>query len=123
MHINKIVLYLLIFISAASFGYILNKDASYECDFESVIADNPIKDEANAEPYIKAELPDDGLININTATAHELTALKWVGEKISQRIVEYRETHGSFEKIEDIMNVPGIGEKKFKDMKEHITVE
>ncbi|HBK52991.1 MAG TPA: competence protein ComEA, partial [Syntrophomonas wolfei] len=41
---------------------------------------------------------------------------------LSQRIVDYREANGAFEKIEDIKNVSGIGEKKFEAIKEHITV-
>jgi comEA protein len=48
-------------------------------------------------------------ININTATAAELQALDGIGEKLSQRIVDYREKNGPFESTEDIMNVSGIG--------------
>lgn len=61
------------------------------------------------------------MININTASAEELTKLKGIGEKIAARIVEYRQEK-PFEKIEDIMNVSGIGEKKFGDIREMICV-
>ncbi len=61
------------------------------------------------------------MININTASAEELARLKGIGEKIAARIVEYRQEK-PFEKIEDIMNVSGIGEKKFEDIREMICV-
>ena len=61
------------------------------------------------------------MININTASAEELTKLKGIGEKIATRIVEYRQEK-PFEKIEDIMNVSGIGEKKFEDIRGMICV-
>lgn len=61
------------------------------------------------------------MININTASAEELARLKGIGEKIAARIVEYRQEK-PFDKIEDIMNVSGIGEKKFEDIREMICV-
>ena len=45
-----------------------------------------------------------------------------VGVKIAERIVKYREDHGTFRKIEDLMNVKGIGERKFLRLKSLITV-
>jgi len=62
-------------------------------------------------------------ININTAAAEELDKLDGIGEKIAERIIKYREEHGAFEVIEDIMKVSGIGEKKFADIKDDICVE
>lgn len=63
-----------------------------------------------------------GVVNINTADVAELAALPFVGPAIAQRIVDYREANGQFEKIEDIMNVKGIGEKTFQKIKDHLTV-
>lgn len=65
----------------------------------------------------------DGLININTADQTDLETLPGVGPSTAQNIITYREEHGPFSKIEDIMEVPGIGEGKFNQMKELITVE
>ncbi len=62
------------------------------------------------------------LININTASAEELKALKRVGNAIAERIIEYRESHGGFSSIEEIMNVKGIGEKTFEEIKDRICV-
>jgi len=64
----------------------------------------------------------DGKININTASQTELTDLPGVGSTISARIVEYRQLHGEFRIIDDIMNVSGIGERRFEAIKDLITV-
>lgn len=61
-------------------------------------------------------------ININTADAEELTALPGIGEKISERIIEYRTENGRFYSIEEIMEVSGIGEAKFEAIKDMICV-
>jgi competence protein ComEA len=63
-----------------------------------------------------------GLININTAGADELKKLPRIGEKMSQRIIEYRKKNGKFKRIEDIMKVKGIGEKTFKGFEKMITI-
>lgn len=61
-------------------------------------------------------------ININTATVQHLQLLPGIGESLAQRIVTYRETNGNFTTVEELMNVSGIGEKKFADIKDFICV-
>ena len=61
-------------------------------------------------------------VNINTATVQELDALPGVGEVIAQRIVDYRNTHGPFKSVDELLNVKGIGEKKLADLKPYATV-
>lgn len=61
------------------------------------------------------------LVNINTASAAELEQLNGIGEKTAAAIIEYRQ-ETPFEKIEDIKNVKGIGDKKFEDIKNMICV-
>lgn len=61
-------------------------------------------------------------ININIATQSELENLPGIGPVIAQRIIEYRLEFGPFEKIEEIQEVTGIGETKFDQIKEYITV-
>jgi competence protein ComEA len=62
-------------------------------------------------------------INLNTATLEELMTLERIGPKYAQRIIDFRDTYGPFEKIEDIMKVKGIGPKTFEANKDKITVE
>ena len=64
-----------------------------------------------------------GKININTAPEEELVKLKRVGPVIAGRIIEYRETHGPFQRPEDIMNVKGIGHKTWEDNRNVIAVK
>ncbi len=66
---------------------------------------------------------NDGIININTADAIALESLPGVGPSTAEKILEYREANGSFATIEDIMQVPGIGEGKFAEMQSFITVD
>ena len=49
-----------------------------------------------------------GKVDLNTATKEELMTLKGVGQAKAESILEYRDTHGKFQAIEDIMNIPGI---------------
>ena len=69
-----------------------------------------------------AKPPATGPININTASAAELEGLPGVGPKMAARIVEYRQKNGPFKKIEDVMNVRGLGEKNFLKVKGQLTV-
>lgn len=63
-----------------------------------------------------------GVISLNTATKEELMTLTGIGEAKAIAIIEYREQNGAFEKIEDIMNVSGIGDSLFAKIKENITI-
>ena len=61
-------------------------------------------------------------ININSASADELIQLPGIDEKIAEAIIAYREEYGEFGSIEEIMEVSGIGEGKFNNIKAYITV-
>ena len=65
---------------------------------------------------------EDGKVNINTAAKEELMTLPGVGEAKAALIVEYREEHGRFQTIEDIMNISGIKEGLFGKIKDYIKV-
>ena len=65
---------------------------------------------------------DEEIININNATSTQLQNLQGIGETLAQNIIDYREENGRFKNIEELMNVPGIGEGKFNNIKEQIKV-
>jgi competence protein ComEA len=62
------------------------------------------------------------VVNINTATAAEFEALPGIGAKTAARIVEYRQKNGPFKKVEELMNVRGLGEKNFLKLKAQLTI-
>jgi competence protein ComEA len=62
-------------------------------------------------------------ININKATAAELVVLNGIGMKTAEKIVAYRNDHGDFKAIAEIVNVKGVGDKTFAKMADQITVE
>lgn len=64
----------------------------------------------------------DGKINLNTATEKELQELPGIGPAMSARIVEYRESNGAFQSIDDIKKVRGIGASKFEKLKDRVTL-
>lgn len=61
-------------------------------------------------------------LNLNTATSEQLETLPGIGPAVAARILEYRQKNGNFKKIEELMNVKGIGEKSFLKIKALITV-
>ena len=62
------------------------------------------------------------IVNLNTATVAELEALPGIGAKVATLIVEYRTKKGPFRKVEELMNVQGIGEKSFLKLRPQLTV-
>jgi len=61
-------------------------------------------------------------VNINRANQTELETLSGIGPSTALKIIEYRKEHGNFKKIEDLLNVPGIGQAKFDAIKGQITI-
>lgn len=78
---------------------------------------------ASARPAAsKSNAAPSSPININTATQAQFESLPGIGPKVAQRILEYRQKNGQFKKLEDLMNVKGIGEKTFLKLKPYLTV-
>jgi len=69
-----------------------------------------------------APTPSIRLVNLNTASASELDALTGVGPSTAKAIIAYRTKKGSFSKVEDLLNVPGIGPAKLAGMRDEVTV-
>ena len=82
----------------------------------------PLTVSQSAQTQPTATEPKSKKVNINTATAEELTLLPGIGQALAQKIVEYRSVNGPFRHIEDLGNVSGIGQKKLQGLFEYITV-
>lgn len=64
----------------------------------------------------------DGRVNLNTADESELDTLPRIGPAIAQRIIEWRDQHGRFTSVDDLLAVPGIGEKMLTALRDLVTV-
>ena len=74
----------------------------------------------NDPNQIPLELLPGELIDINSATAEELTVLPGIGQSLAKAIVAYRGENGAFESLEQLMEVPGIGEGRFAAIEDKI---
>ncbi len=63
-----------------------------------------------------------GRVNLNTATVEQLQSLPGVGPVLAQRIVDFRQAHGGFRSVADLRQVTGIGDAKFGELKDRVTV-
>ena len=75
--------------------------------------DKPISDEITAVLSI----------NLNSASAEDLMRLPKIGKVTAQRIIDYRNKHGRFSSIDELLNIKGIGEKTFERIKGDVTIE
>jgi competence protein ComEA len=87
----------------------------------ALVAAQPLAQSVPARPD-QAMAKTGPIVNLNTATAADLEDLPGIGAKVAARIVDYRQKKGPFKKIEELMNVQGIGEKSFLKLRSQITV-
>jgi len=73
-----------------------------------------------AETKAGKVVPGNRRININTASAEELASLPGLGSKIARSIIEYREQHGPFKEVDDLLKVKRIKNKKLERIKEFV---
>jgi len=65
----------------------------------------------------------ENIVNINIAPAEELEKLPKIGQELARRIIEHRATHGKFRRVEHLILVQGMSDKKFRDIKNLIKIE
>ncbi len=73
-------------------------------------------------PAKAAAASEQVMVNINKATTQELESIKGIGPMLAERIIQFRGTNGRFERLEDLVHVPGIGPAKYERIKSQITL-
>jgi len=110
----------LVVLTAFALGYLVgNGNAQPEIVVTAIHSDVQNHLEPKEETYTAAEFP----VNLNTADQRMLECLPGIGPELAERIVNYRKTIGRFVSTEQIMDVEGIGEKRYEALKDLITVE
>ncbi|MDI1241576.1 MAG: helix-hairpin-helix domain-containing protein [bacterium] len=78
---------------------------------------------ATTQTTPSSSIASEYAININTATLDELQRIPYVGEKVAERIVEHREINGPFRRVEHLMLIQGISDKRFRKIRPLVRVE
>ncbi len=100
--------------------------ATPDADLTAVNLAAPLTDGAQVVVPLRSGGPpggqqeEGGPIHLNTADADRLDGLPGVGPVLAARIVAHREAHGPFESVEDLLDVPGIGEAKLAEIRQHV---
>ena len=74
------------------------------------------------KPPVTATVVSTEVVNLNSGTVAQIASLPGIGPKTAELVVQYRTKNGPFKKIEEVMNVRGIGEKSFLKIKDRLTV-
>lgn len=91
--------------------------------FTQISTDGSQSEELESGQTEKDEETNLGKVPINRADETELDTLPGIGPALAKAIVEYREENGGFSSLEELMEVPGIGEKKFAELKDRVSLE
>jgi competence protein ComEA len=101
----------------------LNLAAKLEDGRQVLVPERPRPGRAVAASASAGAAPADGQpLNLNTATFEQLDTLDGVGPATAQKILDFREQHGGFGSVEDLGQIPGIGEKRLAALREKVTV-
>ncbi len=98
------------------------KEPSADADLSVLNPDTVLKDHDLLVIPAKKEEIEPPRISINTADAEELTALNGIGPSTAEKIIAYRQEHGLFQNLQELMNVPGIGQTKYNAILDQITL-
>jgi competence protein ComEA len=83
---------------------------------------SPLLAQRATKPPVAATVVSTEVVNLNSATAAQIASLPGIGPKTADLVVQYRQKNGPFKKIEEIMNVRGVGEKSFLKIKDRLSV-
>lgn len=92
-----------------------------KCYDEMVIYVPSVEEEFNNTEHFLSANTNDSRVKVNVAEAAELTTLPGIGPAKADAIISYREENGPFQSVEDLVNVPGIGEKTVEQLKDSVS--
>ena len=118
----QFISYAVLFVAVVITGTFLERYTSDKIQVETIAVDDIENDPLYTEKSMAEEIIDDK-ININTASANLLKTLNGIGDATAAKIIDYRETNGPFTSTEAIMDVSGIGIKKYEAIKDKICVQ
>lgn len=108
-------------ICAFLLGFFLGRQTgTVQLQIGAEVAQHPVRITSPSAPTENSENPFP--INVNISTAQQLTALPGIGDVLADRIITYREQYGDFISLEELMDVPGISQKRFDAIKDLITI-
>ena len=108
-------------ICAFLLGFFLGRQTgTVQLQIGAEVAQHPVRISSPSAPT--ENLENSFPINVNISTAQQLTALPGIGEVLADRIITYREQYGDFISLEELMDVPGISQKRFDAIKDLITI-
>lgn len=87
-----------------------------------IVAKRQLSSEPPSSTGEIATTQQDAKLDLNTATAEELTTLPGIGEVLAGRIVAYRQAHGRFSSIDELAEVEGMGEKRINAIRDYVTL-
>ncbi|HTL48538.1 MAG TPA: helix-hairpin-helix domain-containing protein [Verrucomicrobiae bacterium] len=83
---------------------------------------NPFVHAAPKAGEVQVQAQAAGPVNVNTADAKDLERIKGIGPELASRIVSYREEHGAFKSVDELLSVRGIGQVKLEKIKSEVTL-
>jgi comEA protein len=116
---EKIVLVFLTTSALLGVCVLVCKKISQRVDVAVVTAEIP----AVSDGEIRRQIGDSLCVDINKASVERIETLPGIGRELARRVVEYRNSRGLFKTIDEVKNVPGIGEKKFEQIRPYLKIE
>lgn len=119
---KKLGLYILLLVTGIFAAFTVGFFCGRNSDRQTIQFEVPALSAPTTVPETTAPQPVSFPIDLNAATKEELMALPGIGEVFAQRILTYREKNGPFDSLDDLGNVPGIGQARLEELKDYLII-